>query len=234
MTTGESTPVGDHGDVMGRLMAGASDEDRLIADVHLAVCAECRTEFDSLLEWSEALVAVPEQMRLDGPPAGGDLLLQRVLRRARADSTTFRRRRTSLIAAAAAVVAFAAFGTGTLIDSGEVSGTAVAQSTWSVVGSRHIDVADPATEARVSLAVAPADGWVRVHARVSGIPAGQRCRLEVIAKDGSRQVAGSWVVSEDGAGDGTLLDGSAIIEPDDVAGVRVVNTEGKVFVSSDI
>ena len=228
MTARESTPVGDHSDVMGRLMAGAGDEDRLLADVHLVVCAECRKEFDSLRQWSEALAAVPEQTRLDGPPAGGDLLLQRVLRRARADSTTFRQRRTTLIAAAAVVVTFAAFGAGALTDAGSVSGTPVAQSTW----SHTTDVADPATKARLSLALEPAAGWIRLHARVSGVPAGERCHLEVIAGDGSAEVAGSWVVANGSDSEGTMLDGSAIVDAADVSAVRVVNAAGKVFVSA--
>lgn len=54
---------------------------------------------------------------------------------------------------------------------------------------------DPA----LTRAVVPAVGWVRVNAAVTGIPAGQQCRLIVLGRDGSRQLAGSWLVSTAGA-----------------------------------
>ena len=45
----------------------------------------------------------------------------------------------------------------------------------------------------------PGPGWVRIKAAVSGIPQGERCRLEVVARDGTAVLAGSWVVSAAGA-----------------------------------
>ncbi|MEH1026362.1 hypothetical protein ABZS52_02335 [Micromonospora profundi] len=41
-------------------------------------------------------------------------------------------------------------------------------------------------------------------------------------------LAGSWLVSETGANDGTTLDGSAL-DPAQVADVRVENTDGKAY-----
>ncbi|HEV7898242.1 MAG TPA: hypothetical protein VGP31_10405 [Planosporangium sp.] len=57
----------------------------------------------------------------------------------------------------------------------------------------------------------PAAGWVRVHADVTGIKAGTRCRLMVVARGGAPVVAGSWLVSSKGESEGTSLDGSALV-----------------------
>jgi hypothetical protein len=91
--------------------------------------------------------------------------------------------------------------------------------------------ADPVTGARMTVRVVPAAGWVRVNAKVSGIAEAQRCRLWVVARDGSRQLAGSWLVSEKGAAEGTVLDGAALVPPKDVAAVQVDNFAGRVFVT---
>jgi hypothetical protein len=52
----------------------------------------------------------------------------------------------------------------------------------------------------------------------------------VLARDGSREVAGSWLASAKGEKDGTQLDGAALVAPDQVAGVAVENEAGKQFV----
>jgi hypothetical protein len=81
------------------------------------------------------------------------------------------------------------------------------------------------------VAVLPAAGWVRVNATVADIPAGEKCRLEVVDRDGKAVLAGSWLVSPAAAIKGTTLNGSALVDPAQVASVRVVNTSGKVFAS---
>jgi len=233
MTSGNVVSPGDHADVAGLLLRTLDDEDRTRAEDHLAGCEQCREEIDSLRTWSDALAAVPEPMRLDGPPDGGDLLLQRTLRRVRAESTGSRRRRTALIGVAAAVTVVAAFGAGAVIRPSGVPGVpgdAVAQNASSLPQARLAETTDPATGARMKLAVAPAAGWVRVHAVVSGIPTGERCRLEVIDRSGIPRMAGSWVVSAAGESEGTSLDGSALVDPAQVMAVRVVNEQGRVFV----
>jgi hypothetical protein len=86
----------------------------------------------------------------------------------------------------------------------------------------------------MAVTVAPRVGWVRVHAVVSGISAGQRCELLVVARDGTTVLAGSWLVSEKGAQDGTSLDGSALIDPDQVSSVDVITTEGQELISVSV
>jgi hypothetical protein len=66
---------------------------------------------------------------------------------------------------------------------------------------------------------------------VTGIAEGRRCRLWVVARDGTRQLAGSWLVSAKGAQEGTALDGSALVPPTDVVAVAVDDVDGRPLVS---
>jgi hypothetical protein len=229
----------NHVDLAGYLTKSLDAEQVRLVEEHLADCAGCRDEVESLREWTMALEAVPEAMLLDGPPEGGDLLLQRTLRQIRDESSGRRHRRTALMSAAAAVVVAAAIGSGVVLGRGTADpGTPVAQPTQveqtTIPGTRTATSVDADTGARITVAVAPAPGWVRVKAAVAGIPAGERCRLEVVAKDGTVVLAGSWVVSEKGAAEGTTLDGSALVAPAEVAAVRVVTEKGKQYTSATI
>jgi hypothetical protein len=228
----------NHVDLAGYLTKSLDAEQVRAVEEHLAGCAECRTEVESLREWTMALEAVPEAMLLDGPPEGGDLLLQRTLRQIRDESTGRRHRRTALMSAAAAVVVAAAIASGVVVGRGTVDPagpTALPAPSQveptTIPGTRTATAVDADTGARITVAVAPAPGWVRIKAAVAGIPEGERCRLEVVARDGTVVLAGSWVVSEKGAGEGTTLDGSALVAPADVASVRVVTEGGKEYTS---
>lgn len=228
----------NHVDLAGYLTKSLDAEQARQVEEHLAGCAECRTEVESLQEWTMALEAVPEAMLLDGPPEGGDLLLQRTLRQIRDESTGRRHRRTALVSAAAAVIVAAAIASGVVVGRGTVEGPREALPVPSqpveattIPGTKTATAVDADTGARITVAVAPALGWVRIKAAVSGIPAGERCLLEVIGKDGTKVLAGSWVVSEKGADEGTTLDGSAIVPPAEVASVRVVTESGKQYTS---
>jgi RNA polymerase sigma-70 factor (ECF subfamily) len=79
--------------------------------------------------------------------------------------------------------------------------------------------------------VVPAAGWVRVHVKVEGVPAGLRCRLVVVPRSGAPVQAGSWLVSPQGQKQGTTLDGTALVALADVASVDVVTVDGRKLVS---
>lgn len=93
----------------------------------------------------------------------------------------------------------------------------------------YASATDPGTGARLTVALTPATGWVRINAAVTGVPQGERCRLLVVGRDGSTVLAGSWLVSEKGAADGTTLDGSALIDPTQIDSVRVETVDGKTY-----
>ncbi|NUT99215.1 MAG: zf-HC2 domain-containing protein [Saccharothrix sp.] len=200
---------------------------------HLAACTTCRTELADLRAMEEALGDVPPEALLDGPPDGGDLLLQRTLRQVRAErGDRARRRRVGVGLAAAAVVAVVlgggfAVGRGTAPSQQAITTTAPTPEP----GAKVATATDPDTGARMTVKVKPAAGWVRVNASVGGIAKNRKCKLVVVAKDGSRQEAGSWLVSALGEKEGTNLDGSALIAPDDVAAVEVRTFEGEKIVT---
>ena len=174
---------------------------------------------------------------MDGPPDDADLVLQRALLTARKEVS---RRNASPRAWAAAAVAAALVaavlggillgvqGRDAFVVSSPPSVTATAAQPS---GVRIRSYTDPATRAAMTVTLTPAAGWVRINAAVTGIPAGQRCRIWAVARDGTRQQAGSWLVSEKGAREGTTLDGSAIVAPGDVVAVEVDNFNGETFVS---
>ena len=84
----------------------------------------------------------------------------------------------------------------------------------------------------MTVSLTPAAGWVRVHAKVGGIPAGKQCVLKVVPRGGGEPViAGSWLVSPKGAAEGTSLDGSALVAADAVAAVEVVTVQGQKLIS---
>ncbi|MGP4014777.1 anti-sigma factor family protein [Saccharopolyspora sp. 5N708] len=233
-----STSQNHHFDLEAFVTGDVDVAQRRDVEEHLATCAECREEVESLREMEEFLGALPPEALLDGPPDDADLLLQRTLRQMRSESSGARGRTRLLTSAAAVLVAAAALGAGVLIGgSGDDASPHLAAPPTSAptneqAGIRFASGTNSATGARLTFRMTPAAGWVQVNASVAGIPAGEKCRLVVIGKDGSREVAGGWVVSEKAEKDGVNLDGSAPIDPANVSSVLVENTDGHQFVSA--
>jgi hypothetical protein len=207
---------------------------------HLADCERCRQELSQLREITEALGDVPPEMFLDGPPEGGDLLVQRALtqiRREQHDRGRLRRLATIAVAASAVLLALAGGllvglkqGQQTVVASPEATATATAAQPQPP-GTKVASHTDAVTGAKMTVRIVPAIGWVRLNAAVTGIPAGERCRIWVIAADGRREQAGSWRVSEIGASQGTTLDAVAAVPLERVAAVEVDNFAGHKFVT---
>lgn len=234
------------GEVLGAYVLGILDpaQQREIEE-HTQVCAACRTEVEDLREMETVLGTVPPEAFLEGPVEDGDLLLQRTLRQARDEEANARRRRSWAAGVGAAASAAILFLGGYLVAGTGSSAAPEAQAPPTVTASpapstppKGIQVAsatDADTRARMTVRLTPAVGWVRVNAAVTGIPAGERCRLVVVSEDGDRQTAGGWVVAPDGkgkgAGKGADLDGSAAVDPTHVKSVIVENDAGKKYVS---
>lgn len=211
--------------------------ERSDVDAHLATCETCRAELADLEAMKEALGEIPPEALMHGPPEA-DLVLQRTLRQIRQEKSRGARWQQGLIAGAAAVALIAAVGGGVLVGRSaggtEEAAPQAIPSATAAPGTRVATTLDPATNVQLTASVTPAAGWVRVNASVAGIPHGEDCRLIVVAKNGDRQIAGGWIVSEQGEANGTNLDGSASIAPDDVASIEIVNTAGRIFVSTPI
>lgn len=227
-----------HADVDSYVAQELSAAERGVVQEHLQLCERCREEEATLSTLRTALQAVPAEALLRGPPADADLLLQRTLRQVRAEATRELARRRAAVAAVAVVLAAAMLGTGVLVGrqglggQSRGQGTAVAPTVGPAVpGTRLASARDAQTGARLTAAIAPFAGWVRLHVSVSGIPAGEPCRLVVLGRDGQRVTAGGWLVSAKTAEQGVDLDGSALLPPDQVAGLVVETTSGKQYVS---
>ncbi|OLB74778.1 MAG: hypothetical protein AUI14_22705, partial [Actinobacteria bacterium 13_2_20CM_2_71_6] len=180
-------------------------------DAHVAGCAECRAELDELSALEAALGEVPPEAFLEGPPEGGDLLLQRTLRQVRAERTQATRPRRLLVAAGIAGLVAAALAGGGLVGrvtapSVQAGGTPTASATGGATASATVSVAppassappntrtfaatDPKTGATMTVALTPAAGWVRIHVKADGIKAGLKCRLDVVDRNGRHTQAG--------------------------------------------
>nr|WP_206345337.1 zf-HC2 domain-containing protein [Streptomyces thermoviolaceus] len=230
--------------MLGGYVLGILDPDeRTEVERHTDVCEVCRRELTDLREMEAALGEVPPEMFLDGPPEGGDLLLQRVLRRARDEQTAVWRRRSVRIGlgvAASAAVLFAggylAGQQGTSGANTEAADSPAVSASASQASVRVVSATDAATKARMTVRLTPASGWVRLSAKVGGVPVGEHCRLVVVGENGERETAGSWVVppgatQDPGKGKDTELEGSAAIAPNHVQSVAIVNEEGEQYVS---
>ncbi len=214
-------------------LGGLDPAEQNAVQAHVAGCPDCQLEVREFTSLRLALDEVPPEAFMDGPPASGDLLLQKALRRARAELPPERRRgwAPAVITVAAAVALAVAVGGGVVIGR-QTSPQEVAGGPTTAVPSDAVQASttDADTGARMAVTMVPKMGWVTVHADVSGIKAGLNCQLRVVPKTGEPVLAGSWRVSPKGEAEGTPLDGSALVDPAAVESVEVVTTDGKTMV----
>ncbi|MET9573768.1 zf-HC2 domain-containing protein [Streptomyces virginiae] len=230
-------------ELLGPYVLGVLDAEEVRrVEGHMSGCVQCREEVAALREMEAALGEVPEEAFLDGPPQGGDLLLQRTLRQMRGERAGAARRRAGLTGLAVAASLAAVFWAGTQLGAGAPdpvalpvppSPTSSADPSPPPKGTTLHSATDAGTGARMTVQMTPATKWVRLRAAVTGVPPGERCRLIVVSKDGKRTTAGSWVVGsqENGEAKGAGLDGSAAVDRADVKAVVVENEAGRTFVS---
>ena len=200
---------------------------------HLPGCADCRQELAELGEMKLILGEVPPEAFLDGPPADGDLLLQRTLRAGRdlddPGVPASRRPRWGMAAASVAVIVAAALGGGVLIGRQTVD-----QVQTSVSGSRQVTASDPSTGATMETTVEPRVGWSWVDVSITGLEAGAECEMVVTDADGKAHVAGSWVVSKEAARDGSKFGGGVLVPIDQVASVEIKTAQGEHVVTTTL
>jgi hypothetical protein len=231
---------------LGAYALGALEPDEVrTVDEHLAGCAECRDELAGFEEMTEFLGEVPPEAFLDGPPADGDLLLQRTLREVRAASvleplvevrpTTPKRSRWLLAAAAVVVIAGAALGGGILIGRQSVEQYVTpTPSDTTPAGSKHVTATDANTGTTMATTVEPRTGWSWIDVKVSGLKVGAECELLVTDKNGKSYVAGSWVVSVKAARDGSNFGGGVLIPITQVKSVEIRTAQGQHVVTTPV
>jgi hypothetical protein len=231
---------------LGAYALGALEPDEVrTVDEHLAGCAECRDELAGFEEMKEFLGEVPAEAFLDGPPAGGDLLLRRTLREVRAASvvepfvevrpTTPKRSHWLVTAAAVVVIAGAALGGGILIgrqSEGQDATPTPADTT--PAGSKHVTATDAGTGTTMATTVEPRTGWSWIDVKISGLKAGAECELLVTDKSGKSYVAGSWVVSAKAAREGSKFGGGVLIPISEVTSVEIRTAQGQHVVTTPV
>jgi hypothetical protein len=220
MTEHDRTQLGAY--ALGALEPAEAAE----VDAHLVTCAECRAELAELNELKEFLGEVPPEAFLEGPPEGGDLLLQRTLREVRPP----KRRSRWLLVAAVAVVVAGALGGGVVLG----RATAPENTNQPVAGAKQVTASDAATGASMAATVEPRSGWTWVRVQVKGLKAGDQCEMVIVDKSGATWVAGSWLVSEKAAKDGSTFGGGVVIPPEQVRSVEVRTVQGKHVVTATI
>lgn len=203
-----------------------ADEQRQVSE-HLANCPGCREELHELESLRSLLEQVPSEAFLDGPPEGGDLLLARTVRQARAE----RRRPPFWSVAAAVLLLLVALAGGLLIGLKSASGPAPLAVP---AGSTKVAASNPANGVHMTVVVTPASGWVRLEGAFTGVPGHARCYLMVVDKSGHRVVAGSWLAPYKSPPGGERVSGSALVPRDDVAAVQVVTFEGQVLATAKV
>ncbi len=230
---------------LGAYVLGALEPDEIReVDEHLAGCPECRQELAELEEMKEFLGEVPPEAFLDGPPADGDLLLQRTLREVRATAAAEApaapaavggggRKPGRWLAMAAAVVLIAgALVGGVLIGRQSVDTTPVAETP--PAGSRQVTATDAQTGAKMATTVEPRVGWSWINVNITGLQAGAECEMLVTDKAGKTFVAGSWVVSEKAAREGSRFGGGVLLPIDQVKSVEIRTVQGEHVVTTPV
>jgi hypothetical protein len=218
-----------------------ADEQRAV-DGHLAGCAECRAELVEVSEAKDLLALLPaEEARglfadevrpVSTGPIEDDLVLRRTLRAVRAEQSGQRYRRLSLVAAAVAVLIVGGVAGGYVAgDRSSTGQTALPtpSATVSPIGQTFTNTNGAVT---ASVNVLPVGDWVRFAVKVKGVRPGEHCRIIAIARNGSQQVAGSWVIGQrpppaNSAG----VPGSAAMAPADLAAVAIETEAGRRLVT---
>ncbi|MEV4315138.1 zf-HC2 domain-containing protein [Actinocrispum sp. NPDC049592] len=220
-----SRPAHDHSSLGAYALGVLTPHEATEVEAHLAACADGRREVADLVNLRHALDTVPPEAFIDGPPPGGDLLLQRTLRRVRAEEQQAPVARPSGARRLAAVAAAVVIAGGAL-----VGGIAIGSSGTTTPGVSFA-AEDASTHAKMDVKVESLQGWVKLHANASGIKAGEPCQLVVTGKDGTQRLAGSWLVSSKGEAEGTMIDGAAIMPPKDIKSIDVITTTNRKLVS---
>jgi hypothetical protein len=226
---------------LGAYVLGALEPDEVERfEAHLATCGECTHEVAELSALRDELDEVPPEAFLDGPPEGGDLLLQRTLRSIRAEDPPQARARPRLLtlAGAAAVLVVVALGAGVLVGRGTAPVTTAlpapptATSEPPGPGTRTLTNTDPQTGVSLVADVTPLSGWIKLRVSLKGVKDGEKCQLVVVPKQGAPVIAGSWVVTAKGESAGIGVYGTALVAPGDIASVDIVTLDGRKLVSA--
>jgi hypothetical protein len=203
--------------VLGALTPDERDE----IDSHLSGCPACVAELDSMTSLPLFLDLISgEEVALmgAGSPGPDDGLIDRVVAAALSERRAVRRKRW-LVSVAAAVV---------LIAGSSVAGVVLSQSNHpKVVNAAVFHATDPTTHAWAQISVQPKLWGAAIDLKLTGVPAGEHCKLVAVGYDGSSDVAASWEATYKGS---LNLTGATSLQLASTAAYDVVTFDGKRLV----
>jgi len=203
---------------LGVYLVGALDpRERADVEAHLAHCPACRDELAGLAGLPGLMSRLTTEEVLAGPPPVDDALLERLLRSAARDRKVARQRRW-LTAVAAVFVLLA----------GSIGGVA-AYHAATAPNVHTVAAATGRVHMTVQLAAVSTGTSLNLH--LSGVPAGQWCRLIAISDTGKREVAGSWEATYAGT---AVIKGTTAIPYSHISRLVIETGDGTELVSSAV
>jgi anti-sigma factor RsiW len=203
------------------VMGALTPEERDVIEAHLSDCPACVEELAGLtsLPLFLDLVSGEEVALMGSDAAGPDAgLVDRVVAAALAERRTARRKRW-LVSVAAGVV---------LIAGSSVAGVALSSNdSPPAAHSVTFSATDSTTHAWAEIAVQQKLWGASLSLKLSGVPAGEHCKLVAIGRDGSSDVAASWEATYKGS---ATLTGATSLQLASTASYDIVTFDGKQLV----
>ena len=200
---------------LGAYVLGALEPtERAEVAAHLEDCARCRAELAELAPLPGLLRRLtPEEARTAVEPVPMGPLTRAVAVAARRR----RVRRWRLVAAAA-----------TLVVVGGIGASVVVQYQGGNSAVQTISATDQSTGIHALAVLRETASGTEIALTMQGVRSGEHCRLVAIARDGRREVSGSWRAAYDG---NVVVNVATDLEPDQLAGLQVSTLAGRPLVN---
>jgi hypothetical protein len=198
--------------VLGALDPAARDE----VEEHVRGCASCSAILGELAPLPGLLHRIDLPSAEEAPSQD---VLERAIAQARAQEPAQlpRRRWKAGAAASAAAVAAGVLVVGVLVSSHPQSVTVSATSA--------------ATDVSAKVVVTPTDTGTELALTLQGVPAGEHCQLVAVGRDGSREVASTWIANYEGDAVvvGNTSETRAVLRR-----LEITTTDGQTLVTIDV
>ena len=195
------------------VLGGLDSDDRAQLETHLPTCASCRDELATY-------AGLPALLRAGAPTPAPRVTPDVALGDAIGALRTGRRRRRLLLTAAAAVVLVAGAGAGTAVILGPDEPV-----------STRLALSAPAGVSATGATSLSAKPWgTSVDLDLRGLPQDEQFVAWLVSPEGERQQVATWGSTDNGEAHVT---GAAALVPQDVAQVRVTDSDGNLVLSAE-